>query len=66
VNSTPTFFINGQHIGGALDKASFKQIFDEKLKEVEKSGVPAGEYYAKVVLGKGEKKFRSMMDPKPN
>ncbi|MGE0872468.1 MAG: DsbA family protein [Kofleriaceae bacterium] len=66
VNSTPTFFINGQHIGGALDKASFKQIIDEKLKEVEKSGVPAGEYYAKVVLGKGEKKFRSMMDPKPN
>ncbi|MGE0546642.1 MAG: DsbA family protein [Kofleriaceae bacterium] len=66
VNSTPTFFINGKHIGGALDKAAFKQIIDEQLKEVEKSGVSGGEYYAKVVLGKGEKQFRSAMDPKPN
>ena len=66
VNSTPTFFINGQHVGGALPKDAFKQIIDEKLKVAEASGVAGGDYYAKEVVGKGEKQFRSKMDPKPN
>jgi protein-disulfide isomerase len=66
VDATPTFFINGIHIGGALDKESFKQLIDERLKIVEASGVPAAEYYAKEVMGKGEKRFRSKADPKPH
>lgn len=66
VNSTPTLFINGQHIGGALPKEAFKQIIDEKLKIAEASGVSGGDYYQKEVMGKGEKQFRSKMDPKPN
>lgn len=66
VNATPTFFINGKHVGGALPKEEFKKIIDAKLAEFDKSGVPAGEYYAKVVIGKGEKQFRSKVDPKPN
>jgi protein-disulfide isomerase len=66
VNATPTFFINGKHVNGALPKDKFKEIIDEQLKAVEASGVPGGEYYDKVVLAKGEKKFRSKMDPKPN
>jgi len=66
VNSTPTFFINGQHVGGALPKDAFKQIIDEKLKIAEASGVGGADYYAKEVVGKGEKQFRSKMDPKPN
>ncbi len=66
VNSTPTFFINGKHVGGALDKGGFKQIIDERLKEAESSGVSGAEYYDKVVMAKGEKQFRSAMDPKPN
>ena len=65
VNSTPSFFINGQHVGGALPKESFKQVIDEKLKAFESSGVPADQYYDKEIMGKGEKKFRSKMDPKP-
>ena len=65
VNATPTFFINGQFVGGALPKEQFKKIIDEKLAIAEKSGVPGSEYYAKEILGKGEKKFRSKMDPKP-
>jgi predicted DsbA family dithiol-disulfide isomerase len=65
VNSTPSFFINGTHIGGALPKESFKQTIDEKLKAVEASGVPCGEYYDKEVMGKGEKQFRSKKEPKP-
>ena len=66
VNSTPTFFINGKHLNGALPKERFKQIIDEELKVAEASGVSGGDYYDKVVLAKGEKQFRSKMDPKPN
>lgn len=66
VNATPTFFINGKHIDGALPKEQFKKLIDEQLKVVEASGVSGGEYYDKVVLAKGEKQFRSKVDPKPN
>jgi protein-disulfide isomerase len=66
VNSTPTFFINGKHVNGALPKDAFKQIIDEQLKIAEASGVPGADYYDKVVLAKGEKQFRSKLDPKPN
>jgi predicted DsbA family dithiol-disulfide isomerase len=65
VNSTPTFFINGQHVGGALPKDNFKQIIDEKLKVAQASGVTGAEYYDKEIMGKGEKQFRSKKDPKP-
>jgi len=65
VNATPTFFVNGKPLSGALDKAQFKTTIDEQLAAVERSGVPAAQYYAKVVLGQGEKQFRSKLDPKP-
>jgi len=67
VNATPGFFINGKDItGGALPKDVFKRLIDEQLAKVEKSGVPAGDYYDKVVLAQGEKQFRSKVDPKPH
>jgi protein-disulfide isomerase len=66
VNATPTFFINGKHVGGALPKEGFKEIIDAQLKIAEASGVPGADYYDKVVLAKGEKQFRSKVDPKPN
>jgi protein-disulfide isomerase len=59
VNSTPTFFINGKHIGGALPKESFKQVIDERLKVVEASGVSPAEYYDKEIMGKGVPAFKS-------
>jgi predicted DsbA family dithiol-disulfide isomerase len=65
VNSTPSFFVNGQHVGGALPKDNFKQIIDAKLKVAEASGVSGAEYYDKEIMGKGEKQFRSKKDPKP-
>ena len=64
VDSTPTFFINGRPISGAIPKADFEQIIDEQLKIVEASGVPGADYYQKVVLGKGEKTFRAKASPK--
>ncbi len=40
-------------------------MIDEELKKVDQAGVPAAEYYDKVILAKGEKKFRSKKEPKP-
>ena len=65
VNATPGFFINGIFIGGAMDKAGFKKIIDERLKIAEASG-NAGNYYDAEIMTKGEKQFRSKADPKPN
>lgn len=59
VNSTPSFFVNGTHVGGALPKESFKQMIDEKLKTAE-----SADYYDKVIMATGEKQFRSKKDPK--
>jgi len=59
VNSTPTFFINGKHINGALPKEAFKQVIEEKLKLAEASGVSGSSYYDTEVMGKGDKQFRS-------
>jgi predicted DsbA family dithiol-disulfide isomerase len=66
VNSTPAFFINGKFVNGAIPKEQFKRVIDERLKVAEASGVSAAEYYDKEVVGKGEKQFRSKVDPKPN
>jgi protein-disulfide isomerase len=65
VSATPTFFVNGKEITGALPVDEFKKLIDDELKTVAASGVPAGQYYDKVILAKGEKQFRSKMDPKP-
>jgi protein-disulfide isomerase len=59
VGSTPSFFINGHYSAGAMDIGSFKQIVDRELKIAEASGVPASEYYDKVILAKGEKQFKA-------
>ena len=62
VNATPTFFINGKEIAGALPKEDFQRAIDEALKQVADSGVPAAQYYDKVVIAKGDKQFRSKVD----
>jgi len=65
VNATPTFFVNGKFIGGALPKTTFAKLIDAQLAAVAESGVPAADYYRSVVFAKGEKQFRSKRDPKP-
>jgi protein-disulfide isomerase len=55
VNSTPSFFINGQKFGWDGNPDSFKAAIDEKLAMVEKSGVSCSDYYDKEVIGKGLK-----------
>jgi protein-disulfide isomerase len=65
VQATPSFFINGTMIPGALPPEQFKAIIDEKLKIAQASGVPAAKYYQAEIMAKGEKKFRSKKAPKP-
>ena len=60
VNSTPTLFVNGTHVGGALPKENFKQMIDEKLKSAQ-----GADYYDKVIMATGEKQFKSKMDGGP-
>ncbi len=55
VNSTPTFFINGTHVGGALPKENFKQMIDEKLKTADGQA----DYYDKVIMATGLKEFKA-------
>ena len=62
VNSTPTFFINGKHLNGAMPKEGFKQVIDQQLKVAEASGVSGASYYDQEIMGKGSKQFRSKMD----
>ena len=66
VDSTPTLFVNGTEVSGAQDESTFQQLIDQKLAAVQASGVPAGQYYDKVIMTKGEKKFRSKKDAKPS
>jgi len=65
VGSTPSFFINGHYVAGAMDAGSFKQLIDRELQIAEASGAGA-EFYDKVIMAKGEKQFRAAGAPKPN
>ena len=58
VNSTPTLFVNGTHVGGALPKETFKQMIDEKLATAEGKA----NYYDAVVMATGSRQFRSKKD----
>jgi protein-disulfide isomerase len=64
VGATPTLFINGTEIAGALPKAEFAKIIDDKLAIAAKSGVSGADYYEKEIFAKGEKVFRSKKEPK--
>lgn len=59
VTGTPTFFINGTMVVGALPKDGFVAVIDDKLKAAEASGVAGAQYYDREILGKGEKTFRA-------
>jgi protein-disulfide isomerase len=65
VAATPTFFVNGVVVNGAMPKEHMAQVIDERLAAVKASKVPAAKYYEKEVMAKGEKKFRSKKDAKP-
>jgi protein-disulfide isomerase len=59
VSGTPTMFINGKYVGGALPKEQLEKLVVEQLKIAEASGVPAARYYEQEIVGKGLRELRS-------
>jgi len=58
VGATPSFFINGRFLSGAMPIDNFAQIIDEELKKANEkiqSGTPQAKYYDEWVVNKGLK-----------
>ena len=58
VGATPSFFINGRFISGAMPLENFLPLVDEELKKASEKiqkGVSAAEYYNQEIVGKGQK-----------
>ncbi|MBI5510310.1 MAG: DsbA family protein [Deltaproteobacteria bacterium] len=46
VSGTPTYFINGAPVVGAVEQSTFQGVIDTKLEEAQASGVARADYYA--------------------
>jgi len=58
VGATPSFFINGRFLSGAMPIDTFAQIIDEELKKANEkiqAGTPQAKYYDEWVVNKGLK-----------
>jgi predicted DsbA family dithiol-disulfide isomerase len=58
VGATPSFFINGRFMSGAMPIENFVTIIDEELKKANEriqQGTPAAQYYQQWVMDKGLK-----------
>jgi protein-disulfide isomerase len=64
VESTPSFFINGSPLLGPPTPDRLKEMIDQKLQQVQQSGVACPDYYDQVVMAKGLKQFKSAADAK--
>ena len=60
VGATPSFFINGRFLSGAMPMDNFVTLIDEELKKANEkiqAGVPAASYYDQVILAQGLKQL---------
>jgi len=58
VGATPSFFVNGRFMSGAMPIDNFVQLIDEELKKANEriqQGTPAAQYYQQWVMAKGQK-----------
>jgi protein-disulfide isomerase len=58
VGATPSFFINGRFMSGAMPIDNFVQLIDEELKKANErvaQGTPKAQYYQQWVIDKGLK-----------
>lgn len=58
VNATPSFFINGRYLAGALPQGQFEALINEELAKANakiKGGVKADRYYEDEIVAKGLK-----------
>ncbi|HTR54229.1 MAG TPA: thioredoxin domain-containing protein [Kofleriaceae bacterium] len=53
VNATPTFFINGRYLSGALPIDKFTALIDDELAKASASSTPPEQYYDQEVLARG-------------
>jgi protein-disulfide isomerase len=51
VDATPTFFVNGVMVLGAVPQSQLQAVIEETRAEAEASGVPRAQYYDTVILG---------------
>ena len=61
VGATPTFFINGRYMAGAMPAADFEKLIDEELAKANtaiKGGVKADKYYDQEIVAKGAKELK--------
>jgi len=69
VGSTPTFFINGRYMVGAMPAETFETLIDEELARANQriqAGTPKAAYYKTWVLGKGLTKVESPAPAPPS
>jgi protein-disulfide isomerase len=62
VGATPSFFINGRFISGAVPIDNFVTVIDEELKKANEriqQGTPAAQYYQQWVMDKGLKSLEA-------
>ena len=60
VGATPSFFVNGRFLAGAMPMENFVTLVDEELKKANEriqAGTPAASYYQQWVLDKGLKQL---------
>jgi protein-disulfide isomerase len=65
VGATPSFFINGRFISGAVPIDNFVTLIDEEMKKANEriqQGTPAEQYYQQWVMDKG---LKALEPPKP-
>jgi len=65
VGATPSFFINGRFISGAVPLDNFSAVIDEEMKKANEriqQGTPAEQYYQQWVMDKG---LKALEPPKP-
>jgi protein-disulfide isomerase len=62
VGATPSFFINGRFMSGAMPIDNFVALIDEEMKKANEriqQGTPAGQYYQQWVVDKGLKSLEA-------
>jgi predicted DsbA family dithiol-disulfide isomerase len=57
-SGTPAFFVNGRFMSGAQPLPAFDKLIQEELEKAKQAGVPAGEYYEKVIVAQGLKELK--------
>jgi protein-disulfide isomerase len=66
VGATPSFFVNGRFLSGAMPMDNFVTLIDEELKKANEkiqAGTPAANFYQQAVLDKGLKQLEKPGQP---